>query len=450
MDVDSIQAFKKARKEYKQISSTLKTQEGNDKTPPEKIKHGLRSRSKFSVLWKPKEPQIEMKESINAMLELGKELNVTEDDDNEDTTSSSKTARSPNESNIVKTESAQKSEPGDNVDSSQVKDNAGSANKESNNTDINADVSRRTENQSGQLKNITDNVSTAQKTDNQSQSSNVDANNPTLSSGSTFVSAAQVQPYTKKLPFIPPNYTNLQALRALLDDRETLFDKACYEFKVAELRNEFYEKTKTDATPFMKTLLSIINPNKNEIKKRARRKLDSDLEKNSFVESIECVKKSREFTQLKARFQAMFTWPTLISTVKPPKDNKLLQPQTSALGQNGETEGHKDSEKENVDGESNIDNIVLSDDSSLEDSDSEMEINHDSSTSGRKRRLQNVNQLQSNDNLDGDMGQMKKRRKPLKMVELVYKDLEQMGDVQLTEKEEMEIMVMNIITRTFG
>ena len=493
MDVDSIQAFKKARKHFKEQSLILKTKEENEKAREKR----RRTRVKFSIP-EPADPKLEIKDSTKVILELKKELNIPNDDENEQDIDSNR-AKLPREVLIPKIEEI-KRDDGEKEDSSQVNDN-GVKTSESRSSDIgktSADEEGRAkknetqsetqgegcsssscghvdqngnegdvihvieDNSSGSIASFNSSATDSSANVNSSatdSSANVNSSATAGKSNSVAATAAtelpspavtvsHTQPYGKKLPFIPPNYTNLKALRSLLDDREKLFAKACQQFKVAELRNEFYEKPKSNTTPYMRSLLSLVNPDKGEIRKRAKRKLDNDLEKNSFVDSIEKVKKSYEFTKLKARFLAMFTWPALISTVKPPKDNKLLQTEASASAQN---ESHKDSEKENMDGDGDSPvqtPCIDASDESSDDSGSEMEIAPEvSTTSSRKRTMQ---QLEPEDNQDRDDTTPTKKCRKMKMIPLEYKDLEKMVETELTEKEEMEIMVMNIMCRTHG
>ena len=265
------------------------------------------------------------------------------------------------------------------------------------------------------------------------------------------------QPYTKKLPFIPPNHTNLLALKKLLLDKEKLFNKAADDFRVPELRREFYEKPKENTTPFVKTLLSVLNPDVIGIKRRTKRKLVSETHQTSFSDCMERIKESPEFNQLKARFCAVFTWPALISTIKPPKDGQLAVPGNETTEQNG-----KDSEKENYDGVTIKQEIESSDESS----ESEAEV-----YSGRKTERQlkgfiaqddnivngneNVNENGNENDGETENGLTTRSRRSYggkckEMVKLVYTDLESLEDVEMTDKEEMEIMIMNIITRRLG
>ena len=541
MDVDSIRAFKKARKHFKEQSLILKAKEENEKAREKRTPERRRTRVKFSIP-EPADPKPEIKDSTNVMLELKKELNIPDDDDNEEDFDSNR-VKLPREALIPKIEEI-KRDNGEKEDSSQVNDNGvktsesgssdigrtsadeegrmkknetqsetqgegcsssscGLVDKNSNEGDVTCVID---DNSSGSIANVNSSATGSSANVNSSatgssanvnrsatdSSANVNssatgssANVNSTATGSSAninssatdssanvnssatagksnsvaataatelhspaMTASHTQPYGKKLPFIPPNYTNLKALRSLLDDREKLFAKACQQFKVAELRSEFYEKPKSNATPYMRSLLSLVNPDKGEIRKRAKRKLDNDLEKNSFVDSIEKVKKSYEFTKLKARFLAMFTWPALISTVKPPKDNKLLKPEASALAQ---MENHKDSEKENMDGDGDSPvqtPCIDASDESSDDSGSEMEVEPEvSTTSSRKRTMQ---QLEPEDNQDRDDTTPTKKCRKMKMIPLEYKDLEKMVETELTEKEEMEIMVMNIMCRTHG
>ena len=517
MDVDSIRAFKKARKHFKEQSLILKAKEENEKAREKRMHERRRTRVKFSIP-EPADPKPEIKDSAKVMLELKKELNIPDDDDDDDVAedNDSKRVKLPREGLIPKIEEI-KRDNGEKEDSSQVNDNGVIAS-ESRSTDIGrtaadeegrvkknetqsetqdegcssssgrvdknsneGDVARVIEDNSsgssanvnstatGSIANVNSSATGSSANVNSSATgssanvnssatgsianvnssatdSSVNVNTVSTQLLSPAVTASHPQPYGKKLPFIPPNYTNLKALRSLLDDREKLFAKACQQFKVAELRSEFYEKPKSNATPYMRSLLSLVNPDKGEIRKRAKRKLDNDLEKNSFVDSIEKVKKSYEFTKLKARFLAMFTWPALISTVKPPKDNKLLQTEASASAQN---ESHKDSEKENMDGDSPVQTpFIDASDESSDDSGSEMDVEPEvSTTSSRKRTMQ---QLEPEDNQERDNTTPTKKCRKMKMIPLEYKDLEKMVETELTEKEEMEIMVMNIMCRTHG
>ena len=564
MDVDSIRAFKKARKHFKEQSLILKAKEENEKAREKRTHERRRTRVKFSIP-EPADPKPEIKDSAKVMIELKKELNIQDDDDDNEEDIDFNRAKLSREALIPKIEEI-KRDGGEKEDSSQVNDN-GVKTSESGSSDVgrtSADEEGRAkknetqsetqgegcsssssghvdknsnegsvirvieDNASGSIANVSSSTTGSSANVNSSaadssaningsatgssaninssatgSSANVNSSAPGSSANanrsaggssanvnssatgssaninssatgssanvnssatagksnsvaataatellSPAVTALPTQPYGKKLPFIPPNYTNLKALRSLLDDREKLFAKACQQFKVAELRNEFYEKPKSNATPYMRSLLSLVNPDKGEIRKRAKRKLDNDLEKNSFVDSIEKVKKSYEFTKLKARFLAMFTWPALISTVKPPKDNKLLQTEASASAQN---ESHKDSEKENMDGDGDSPvqtPCIDASDESSDDSGSEMEIAPEvSTTSARKRTMQ---QLEPEDNQDRDDTTPTKKCRKMKMIPLEYKDLEKMVETELTEKEEMEIMVMNIMCRTHG
>ena len=534
MDVDSIRAFKKARKHFKEQSLILKAKKENEKAREKRTHERRRTRVKFSIP-EPADPKPEIKDSTNVLLELKKELNIPDDDDDNEEDIDSKRVKLPHEGLIPKIEEI-KRDSGEKEDSSQVNDN-GVKTSESGSSDIDrtcADEEGRVkknetqsetksetqgegcssssghvdknsnegdvthvikDNSSGSSANVNSSATGSGANVNSSatgSSANVNSsatgssaninNSATGSSAninssatgssanvnssatagksnsvaataatellSPAVTATHTQPYGKKLPFIPPNYTNLKALRSLLDDREKLFAKACQQFKVAELRNEFYEKPKSNATPYMRSLLSLVNPDKGEIRKRAKRKLDNDLEKNSFVDSIEKVKKSYEFTKLKARFLAMFTWPALISTVKPPKDNKLLQTEASASAQN---ESHKDSEKENMDGDSPVQTPCIDgSDESSDDSCSEMEVEPEISTTSTLSRKRTMQQLEPEDNQDRDDTTPTKKCRKMKMIPLEYKDLEKMVETELTEKEEMEIMVMNIMCRTHG
>ena len=450
MDVDSVKAFKKARRRHKKYSALLNTKADNDNQADYSAKqtnHALRPRSRSSVWKRQPRPDatVEMSEATETMLELRKELNIPPGDsesEDEEAASPSKVARLTQENNVDTPENSQQRQT-----IGPIQNGLGQKN--------NADPQKSQTNGPGQdgSDNVNDPSNTAsQETGDASQRSS-GSGNSTPHGSCNSVSVPQVQPYTKKLPFIPPNNTNLRALKTLLLDKEKLFDKASNDFKVQELRNEFYEKQKINATPFVKTLLSVFNPDYAGIRKRARRKLNNDLEKNSFVECIEDVKKSREFNQLKARFQAIFTWPALISTIKPPKE--LEVPSGSVNSTSGQTEAHKDSEKENMEDEAFQREVNLSSYSST-DSDSDMESNRKRKKK-RKRRLKDVNDLTTdvNDMTTNVNELVRSDHKPTKkvckvkrnVVQLVYKDLENMMDVELTEKEELEIIVMNIITK---
>ena len=539
MDVDSVRALKKARKWFKKYSAflNLPVEDKNDeddktgKSSTDNTRHSLRQRSRSSIVdmvtrpSKPKAAKAEMSETTKLMLELGKELNVPEDEsgsENDDaeeevvptprkkrksthhnrekTVDTDKTdgdasrmsegaqntdiAGSEKSGCVVESQGASEQEKDnketssqENVTSVQQKENAaadsesvsaqnrpvtGSQNTETtaveNTTKSSSQQSSETpavdnteeravQNKEGRIEAGVER-SAQPDFENQSQKSTTEVAK-SATTGSTKEDSP-VQPYTKKLPFIPPNYTNLLALKTLLLNKEKLFNKAADDFKVPELRKEFYEKPRSNTTPFVKTLLSVINPDIDGIRRRKKRKLNNDAEKNSFLNCMDNIKKSREFNQLKARFCAVFTWPALISTVKPPKDGQLVVPGSAAAEQNG-----KDSEKENYDGVSVKKEVI---DSSDESSESEIEMDLQTKRHRQRKEFnssQNTNSINENEDEEGDTGKKRRGRpkyggKFQEMISLVYRDLEAMGDVELTDKEEMEIIVMNIITRRLG
>ena len=541
MGVDSVQALKKARRRFKKYSAFLNQQVDEKNNTDDQTKksstddsgHSLRHRSRSSIVSlftrssKPKDVRPEMSETTKLMLELGKELNVPEDDGESEeveeevveevvtpprkkrrysrhdkgnaadiekakggTTEVSEREANTEEagseksgSSVEKMEGAERKTVNENVVYEEKKTAGNSSARQ---TEASTAIDPESKGvQTKQLPILQNSeitaVDDAKKPTSELDTKNTDEGNKQNTEGKGEEGMGKsgesggedqgqkstdevdkksdmkgstkddppVKPYTKKLPFIPPNHTNLLALKKLLLNKEKLFNKAADDFRVPELRREFYENPKENATPFVKTLLSVLNPDVHGMKRRNKRKQDSEIGKISFTNCMESIKQSPEFNQLKARFCAVFTWPALISTIKPPKDGQLVVPGGAAMEQNG-----KDSEKENYDGVTVKKEIITS---SEESSESEGEISSKYERQRKGFNTQDDNNLMNENEDDGDNHTERSRRgrrpyggKNKTMVPLVYTDLETMDNVEMTDKEEMEIMVMNIITRRLG
>lgn len=63
--------------------------------------------------------------------------------------------------------------------------------------------------------------------------------------------------YTKALPYIPPNLTNLRAMKMLMLDHKCLIDQASSYFSVEELREKLYELKSQGPNPLLNVLMAM-------------------------------------------------------------------------------------------------------------------------------------------------------------------------------------------------
>ncbi|XP_052790341.1 uncharacterized protein LOC128224515 isoform X1 [Mya arenaria] len=146
------------------------------------------------------------------------------------------------------------------------------------------------------------------------------------SADSTAEQSTSTEPtnYDRSLPYIPPNKTTLLGMRQLLYEHKALIDNSKAYFNPQELKMQLYKLKTNGPNPLMNVLLAAgkdmeKNRAKTSVEQPSRKMKSSSQHVGQCQQTMREVRQTHDYQKLKARFQAVFTWPALMSTVAIPK-----------------------------------------------------------------------------------------------------------------------------------
>ncbi|XP_046370127.2 uncharacterized protein LOC124144641 isoform X2 [Haliotis rufescens] len=116
----------------------------------------------------------------------------------------------------------------------------------------------------------------------------------------------------RSLPYLPPNVTNLTAFKSLLLNRRKNITNAgsLYDVKYYHMPNT---RPKHQRVP---------TPSESNDTTESDTTVKSDPSPTLTTSHLRKIRNTEQYALLKARFQALFVWPALVSTIHPPFDRK--------------------------------------------------------------------------------------------------------------------------------